>query len=160
MKSIFKKVVDKPCVITDSIDDSSFVFTNSMYDKHKGVTYILHHYDDLNPTSVRYVGDVEIAMTSDDSITSLFSSEHRANLRNQIHSLQKHGSSGFSDEQLSQFPSNVSYERDEAVSIARSNLTEFNKIVKSAVLDAKYKAKSMEPTPQDPTSQEPTPNND
>ncbi len=152
MKSIFKKVVDKPCVITDSIDDSSFTFTNSMYDAHKGVTHILHHYDDLNPSAVRYVGDVEIAMTSNDSITSLFSSEHRANLRNQIHSLKKNGSSGLTDEQLGQFPTNVSYERDEVVKVARSSLSEYNKTVKSAVLDAKFEAsKSKEPTPPEPT---------
>lgn len=61
--------------------DDDYTDSNSMYDRNVGVTHLLLRSPD---GSVRIVSDVEICMTDDPRITSLFSSEQISNLRNAI----------------------------------------------------------------------------
>lgn len=64
-----------------SPDSTDYTDSNFMYDTNKGITHIIYTDDNGD---CRIVSDVEICMTDDPSVTSLFSSEYVNNLRNTI----------------------------------------------------------------------------
>lgn len=102
----------------------SVAHSNSMYDKSKGLTHtFIHtnkgHKDDI----VRLIGDVEICMSNDLSVTSEFSPMYRAQLRNGLVNSKGAGPTGLTDEQLmNSIPCNVKFEREDADAISRQSL--------------------------------------
>lgn len=107
---------DSPIVVED------YSFSNMMYDASKGVTHSLLPYTS-DPKCTRYVSDVEICMSNDSLITSHFSSEHRAVVRDQLTNQPRTPVSGRqpSDDQLMANGGIVSLERDEIVAAAGYN---------------------------------------
>lgn len=114
------------CTPTDVCGTISedYSFSNMMYDQHKGISHALLPYPG-DRVGTRYVGDVEICMSSDPNITSRFSAEHRDMVKKQLSS-QPHtpdsGSPSPTDDQLIQNGPIRSLERDELVMCSKANM--------------------------------------
>lgn len=105
---------------TDQLDST---FTDSIYDSNKGISHILFRYTPSG-NFTRYVSDVEIAMTSDVNLSSYFTSEHRAVLKNNILGQQRSPSSidhPTDDQLLENGAIPTQLERDEIVQSVKTN---------------------------------------
>ena len=152
MSNIYKqRNFSKRNVIVPSLADTetAVIHSNTLYDKNKGLThYFLHTHKGKEDDEVRLIGDVEIAMSQSESVTSEFSPEYRQKLAMGLASAKGSGSSGLTDEQLMEsVPCNVLLERDEISRFVKSEIDSFDSLAK--------RVKATEPTP--PSSSEPTP---
>lgn len=111
-----------PCQSVERVPFDT-AFSDSLYDQVRGITHCLHHYDVDNPECTRFVSDVEIAMSSDTAITSMFSADHRNAIRmglvDQPHS-PVNGQP--TDEQLMANGGIRHLERDEIVAAVSANM--------------------------------------
>lgn len=101
-----------------------YSFSNMMYDQHKGISHALLPYPG-NRAGTRYVGDVEICMSSDPNITSRFSAVHRDMVKKQLSAQPHTPDSGLpspTDDQLIQNGPIRSLERDELVMCSKANM--------------------------------------
>lgn len=155
MKNYFFKLFRKgepklPVIEPETIKECSS-FSDNVYNQTRGITHILHRYND-DSNSYRYVGDVEIAMSPDPSISSLFSAEHRQILKTQLTN-QRRTPAGPqpSDEELLRNGGIRHLERGEIVQATRANSEALNR----AIADERM---SMQPqqTPTPPSDTNPS----
>lgn len=118
----------------DVVTPLSVAHSNSMYDKSKGLTHtFIHTNKGGKDDNVRLIGDVEICMSSDPSVTSEFSPMYRSQLRNGLVNSKGAGSTGLSDEQLmDSIPCNVKFEREDAEAISRQSLDRLSASIESS----------------------------
>lgn len=106
-------------------ESDDYSFSNMIYDGNKGISHVLLPYFS-DSSSTRFVGDVEICMSSDPNITSRFSAEHRDMLRKQLAS-QPHTPDSVlpspTDDQLIQNGAIQFLERDEIVAASKFNMS-------------------------------------
>lgn len=108
-----------------------YSFSNSLFDSNKGVTHdFIHSCKNSDDDHVRIVSDVEIIMSNDDCVSSLYSPEYRQKLLNSLQGLRTVTSSPpRSDDELLNSTSVNCLELDERVSVTKSLadcLTKFN----------------------------------
>ena len=117
-----------------AIDSASVVRSNSMYDKNKGLTHtFIHSNKGGKDDKVRLIGDVEICMSNDPSVTSEFSPMYRAQLRTGLVNSKGAGPTGLTDEQLMlSIPCNVKFEREDADAISRQSLDMLSASIESS----------------------------
>ena len=124
---------------------TDYTDSNAMYDANVGITHIIIE----NPDgSHRIVSDVEICMTTDPNITSRFSPEYRAQLKNTILS-RPHNPISNLDADGNPIGGSVipnSLERDELASVIESRQSDFHRQAVNAVMAAH--AAASEPTPE------------
>lgn len=116
----------------DASTPQSVAFSNALYDSSKGLTHTFLHTDKGQPDDVvRLIGDVEICMSSDPSVTSQFSPMYRSQLRAGLVNAKGGDSPGLSDEQLlSSVPCNVKLERNEIDVVSRQQMDSLNSTLK------------------------------
>lgn len=152
MSNIYKqRNFSKRNVIVPSLVDTetAVILSNTLYDKNKGLThFFLHTHKGKEDDEVRLIGDVEIAMSQSEAVTSEFSPEYRQKLAMGLASAKGSGPSGLTDEQLMEsVPCNVQLERDEIANFAKSEIDSLDSLAE--------RVKASEPTP--PSPPEPTP---
>lgn len=118
----------------DVVTPLSVAHSNSMYDKSKGLTHtFIHTAKGEKDDNVRLIGDVEICMSNDPSVTSEFSPIYRAQLRNGLVNSKGAGLTGLTDDQLmDSIPCNVKFEREDAEAISRQSLDRLTSSIESS----------------------------
>lgn len=158
MKNYYFRYFRKGQPILPSIDSNLIrqcsSFSDNVYDRTRGITHILHRYNN-DDKSYRFVGDVEIAMSNDPSISSLFTAEHRQIIKTQLTS-QRRTPQGPqpSDEELMRNGGIRHLERGEIVESVRAN----SFALADAIADERISMESrITPTP---TAVEPSDNSE
>lgn len=143
------------CVPVFECPRESLEFSNSLYDKNKGLThYFLHTAHGEKDDEVRLIGDVEIAMSQSPAVTSEFSPDYRQKLAMGLMSQHGSGPSGLTDEQLfTSVPSNVALERDEIANLAKSEINSLDLLASENI----QPTEDTPPSPSVPTEVPPTP---
>lgn len=157
MSNIYKqRNFSKRNVIAPSLVDTetAVILSNSLYDKNKGLThYFLHTHKGKEDDEVRLIGDVEIAMSQSEAVTSEFSPEYRQKLAMGLASAKGSGPTGLTDEQLMEsVPCNIQLERDEIANFAKSEIDSLDSLA------SRVKAtKTIPPSPTETTQPTDTP---
>ena len=134
--------------LSDEHEKKQIAFSNSMYDKHKGISHFLQRYTD-NTDVVRFCGDVEISMSTDPSVTSLFSREHRTMLKSQLQSQvrsQQDGQPTDSD-LLRNGAIPINLERDERVTLIKANASALDNTMTNITLRSEAQSPKVNPKP-------------
>lgn len=134
--------------LSEEHEKKQIAFSNSMYDKHKGISHFLQRYTD-NTDVVRFCGDVEISMSTHPSVTSLFSRDHRTMLKSQLQSQARSPQTGQpSDSDLLKngaIPINL--ERDERVTLIKANASALDNTMTNITLRSEAQSLNVKPEP-------------
>lgn len=104
---------DTPVDVTNAM-----IVSNSQYDLNKGVTHIVVDRDGM----YRIISDVEIAMSDNPDIVSMFSAEYRDNLRKGLMNQPRGKDMHMSDDQLVEQITRPDLEMDERVDAVKLGL--------------------------------------
>lgn len=149
---LFRKGEPKLPVIESATIKECTSFSDNVYNQTRGITHILHPYND-DSRSYRYVGDVEIAMSNDPSISSLFTAEHRQIIKTQLTN-QRRTPQGPqpTDDELLRNGGIRHLERGEIVQVTRANSEALNRAIEDERMSMQSKQSPTPPSDSNPSN--------